>query len=65
MTMVPQAPQQPAGPRYLGPVPQQMGQQMGMPGIRSPAQSRLNPSLPSQAYRGPTSQEPYRPPNLR
>ena len=55
--------QQPAGPRYLGPVPQQQ------PGLGfsagRPSQPRLNPSLPPQAYRGPTSQDSYRSPNAR
>jgi hypothetical protein len=56
--------QQPTGPRYMGPVPQQ--QQSGMSGAPGPqSQQRLSPSLPPQAYRGPTTQDPYRPPNVR
>jgi hypothetical protein len=56
--------QQPTGPRYLAPVPQQ--QQSGASGAPGPqSQQRLNTSLPPQAYRGPTTQDPYRPPNVR
>jgi hypothetical protein len=56
--------QQPTGPRYMGPVPQQ--QQGGYAGApTAPQPQRLNPSLPPQAYRGPTSQDPYRPPSTR
>jgi hypothetical protein len=56
--------QQPTGPRYMGPVPQQ--QQTGVSGAPGPqSQPRLNTSLPPQAYRGPTTQDPYRPPSVR
>jgi len=55
--------QQPTGPRYLGPVPQQ--QPGGYAGAPAPQPQRLNPSLPPQAYRGPTTQDPYRPPSMR
>ncbi|MDH7798190.1 MULTISPECIES: cellulose biosynthesis protein BcsN [unclassified Beijerinckia] len=69
-TLVPQQPPQPSGPRYLGPVPQQaavpqMAPQAGTYASGAPVPQRLNPNLPAQAYRGPTSQEPYRPPNSR
>lgn len=72
-TYVPQQPVQPSGLRYLGPVPQQAqggasgGISGAAPGTYAPAMApqRLNSNLPAQAYRGPTSQEPYRPPNTR
>ncbi|MDF2116467.1 cellulose biosynthesis protein BcsN [Roseiarcaceae bacterium H3SJ34-1] len=55
--------QQPTGPRYLAPVPQQQGGVAGGP-VPQP-QQRLNTSLPPQAYRGPATQDPYRPPSVR
>lgn len=69
-TIVPQQPVQPTGPRYLGPVPQQAVTPPAAPtggygASAAPVLQRLNPNLPAQAYRGPTSQEPYRPPNFR
>jgi len=56
--------QQPTGPRYLAPVPQQQqGSISGPAGVQS--RPRLNTSLPPQAYRGPTTQDPYRPPSTQ
>ena len=58
--------QPPTGPRYLAPVPQQQQQQGGISNPAAPqSRPRLNTSLPPQAYRGPTTQDPYRPPSVR